>query len=336
MSAGGSTKVVVTAMCSNLGVALVKLAAAVLTGSGAMMSEAIHTFVDTGNQILMLIGIRRSQIPPSEQYPFGHHRELYFWGFIVASVLFLGGGVLTTYNGVQHLLHPDAPEHLRIMGHEVYEPLFNSIILVIGGLMEFGSLRSAWKEFTDDAEGLNPFRAFRECTNASTLVVLVEDIGAMVGLGIALLSQALIALTGWWWIDGTASLMIGIMLLVASYALVREMFGLNIGENSDPELARDIRAVVAAHPGVLFINELLVEHRGPDSVLVLISIDGRDSATIGDGEKLVTRLEREIKDKFEEVNRVFIEFQSKEDSRESIIELMDEYRHADEPHSEAV
>lgn len=325
MSAGGSTKVVVTAMLSNLGVAVVKLAASLLTGSGAMMSEAIHTFVDTGNQLLMLIGIKRAQIPPSEKFPFGHHRELYIWGFIVASVLFFGGGVVAIVNAVHHLIHPDAPEHLRILGHEIYEPLFNSIILIVGGAMEFASLKAAWQEFTDDAEGLNPLRAFRESTNASTLVVLVEDVSAMLGLGIALLSQIAIALTHWWWIDGAASLAIGLVLLVASYALVREMFGLNIGENSDPELARDIRTVVASYPDVLFINELLVEHRGPNSVMVLISIDGRDNDTIGNGEKLVTRLEREIKDKFEEVNRVFIEFQSKEDSRKSMIELMESY-----------
>ena len=332
MSAGGSTKVVITAMCSNLGVALVKLAAALLTGSGAMMSEAIHTFVDTGNQILMLIGMKRSQIPPSKQYPFGHHRELYIWGFIVASVLFFGGGVMAIFNAVHHLLHPDAPEHLRIFGHEIYEPLFNSIVLIIGGAMEFSSLRAAWKEFTDDAEGLNPFRAFRESTNASTLVVLVEDVSAMVGLGIALLSQILIALTGWWWIDGTASLLIGFVLLIASYALVREMFGLNIGENSDPELAESIRELVSSHAGVEHINELIVEHRGPHSVLVLLSVDGRDSASLGDGEKLVTRIENSIKSQHEEVNRVFIEFQSKKDSDQAIAVLMEDY----EPHEEAV
>ena len=314
MSAGGSVRVVVTALCSNLAVACFKLGAAIITGSGAMMSAAIHTFVDTANQVLMLIGMKRSQIPASARFPLGHHRELSFFAVVVAGVLFSGGGVMAVMNAIHHIMHPDTPEVIKIFGHETQEWLVNTVVLVVGGILEAPSLLSALKEFRLGNPGVSFYKAFRKTTDVMTLVVLVEDLSAVTSLCITLISVILTAITGLRWIDGLASLLVGLLLMVSSALLLRECYAINTGESSDPELVKGIIDHVVLIPEIEHVNTVIVEFRGIHHAMVILSLDCVNSLPTGESEKLTTRIEQELRAKWNVIHWVVIEYQSRKDS----------------------
>lgn len=305
------------ALLGNLAVAACKGGAAMATGSSAMFSEAVHTLVDCGNQVLMLVGIKRAARPADASHPFGYNREIYFWSFVVAVALFFGGSLVALYEGWEKFWHPHAPEAVTLLGLSMPGYVLNLAILAIAAAIEGWAFSVAWKAFRERSDRRDVLSALKRSDDPSIFVVLFEDAAALAGIVVAAVGIVLSQVTGAYWIDGLASMGIGLLLLGASVFLGLESFSLLMGEASDPELVASIRRMAAAQPGVVHVNEVLAEHRGPGAVLVLISLDYRDNLPGGRIEHTTTKLEWAIKAEFPEVNRVFIECQSKADSEEA-------------------
>ena len=314
MSADGSTSVVIKAMLSNLALAVFKFGAAFITASSAMMSEAIHTLVDTVNQILMLIGIKRSKMPACEKHPLGHQRELYIFTFLVACLLFFMGGAFAVGSSIYHLIYPPATEQIIIFGHHIAGWLVNLIVLIAGFAADGSSLLTAYSEFKTEIGKRSIFDAFKRSTNASVMLVLVEDFGAVIGLTITLVGIMLSAATGLIWIDTVASLLTGVVLLVGSYILGKETYSLAVGESANKETVDGIKNIINSFEEVEHINELITINRGPSSILVIMSLDIVNDDTSKEVEELTTEIEDLVKSQYPNVDKVFVEYQSKEDS----------------------
>ena len=295
--ASSSLRVIIAALVGNSLIALTKFTAAALTGSSAMLSEGIHSLVDTGNQVLLLHGLRRSARPPDEEFPFGHGKEVYFWSFVVAILIFALGSGLSTYEGVRHLLHPRASE----------KPLINYAVLGISLVFEFASWYVAMKEFSSSATGEGYIRAVKKAKNPTLFVVFFEDSAAMLGLVAAFLGVLLTHLTGNPLYDGLASIVIGVILGGTAIWLAYETKGLLIGQGARPEVVESIRSLSAGLPGVNRVGEVLTLHMGPDFVLVNISLDFDDDVPAGTVERTLAELDRRIKQRHPEVKRVFAE-----------------------------
>lgn len=298
--ASGSRKVVIAAMLGNLAIAATKFAAAAFTGSSAMLSEGVHSTVDTGNQLLLLHGMRRAALPPDERFPFGRGKEIYFYSFVVAILIFgLGAGV-SIYEGIVHLRHPVQAER----------PLLNYLVLGASMCFEGSAWWMALREFRRTKGERGWLRAVSRSKNPSLLVVLFEDSAALLGLLAALAGVFLTQLTGDPRFDGAASILIGCILAATASWLAYETHGLLLGEGAQPEVVATIRAMVLARPEIESINELATLHMGPDYVLVTLSVDFADGKSSGDVERAVAALDREIKTAFPMVRRVFVEAES--------------------------
>lgn len=280
-----STVVVLAALAANLGIAVAKFVAAALTGSTAMLTEGVHSVVDSLNQMLLLYGQRRARRPADAVHPFGYARELYFWSFVVAILIFAVGAVVSAYEG---WLHIAAPEPLR-------DPTINYVVLGIAFVLEGASWTIAVRAFARGRAGLGWWQAVRESKDPAGFIVLFEDSAALAGL--------IVAAAGVWashhWgdgrLDGVASIVIGAMLGVVAILLAREAKGLLIGERTDPATIERIRASVLAHPEVSAVNHVRTIHTGPDSVFVAISADFDDALTMGAAETLIARIADELK-----------------------------------------
>ena len=300
-------KVVIAALVGNFLIAMTKFAAALLTGSSAMLSEGVHSLVDTGNQALMLLGMKRAQRPASAGFPFGHGKEIYFWSFMVALLLFgLGAGV-SIWEGVWHIQHPA----------EMTRPVVAYTVLLASLVFEGISFSIALKEFDKERNGLGYLEAARRGKNPVFFVVLFEDGAAMLGLLTALAGVTLTHLTGSPIWDGLASIIIGLVLAATAIWLARETMGLLIGEGADKTVVAAIRSCAVAHPQIENINEIATLHMGPDFIVVNMSLDFSDQLGIGELESLVTRLTREIKALDPSIKRVFIEAESRENHEHS-------------------
>lgn len=292
-----SKKVIYAALVGNSLIAVTKFAAAVFTGSAAMMSEGIHSLVDTGNQVLLLHGLRRSQRPPDEQFPFGHGKEVYFWSFAVAILIFAVGAGLSFTQGLHHTLDPRPLQNVHV----------NYIVLGFAMLFEGGALFIAAREFRIHKGRLGYMEAVKRGKDPTMFVVLFEDSAAMLGLIVAFAGIALCQVTGNPIFDGIASMTIGVILGVTAVWLAYETKGLLIGESASREVVARIRAVAADHPHVLTVNEVATLHMGPDSVVVNLSldfVDGIDAAAVEAG---VTELNAAIKAIDGGIKRVFVE-----------------------------
>lgn len=301
MAAGGSTRVVLIAFGGNLLIALCKLAAALFTGASAMLAEAIHSFVDSGNQLLLLWGLKRAKRPADKRHPFGYGMEVYFWAFIVAILLFSLGAGVSIYEGIKKIENP----------HPVESPYVNYVVLGLAILFEGYAFRTAIREMNRQRrQGESAFHYVRRSKDAATFVVLFEDAAALLGIFIAIGGLVATQATNDPVYDGWASVAIGCLLALAAVLLASETKSLLIGESADPKLVSEIEAMVAQDDRILRLNELLTMHLGPHDVLVTLSVDFKDDRTAGDVEASITGLERRIKDAFPEVRRVFIEAQS--------------------------
>lgn len=300
MSAGGSTKVVVAALVGNGLIAALKFAAAVFTGSSAMLSEGVHSLVDTGNQGLILYGLRRAKKPADDNHPFGYGMELYFWSFVVALLIFAIGAGVSLYEGVEKVLHP----------HPVTDVWVNYLVLGVAAVIEGIAWWFAFKEFNSRRGHRSYMSAIRESKDPAVFTVLMEDSAAMLGLLVAFGGIAL----GEWLsmpiLDGVASIIIGVILAVVATQLAVECKALLIGEGARSAVVRGIRAIAHATEGVIAVNELLTMHLGPDDILVTVSLDFVDGISSQDVEALISTLEQEIKHSYPDVTRVFIEAQS--------------------------
>jgi cation diffusion facilitator family transporter len=285
------------AMAANLAIAATKLVAAGFTGSSAMISEGIHSLVDTGNQLLLLLGLRRSRRPPDAAHPFGHGMEQYFWGLVVAMLLFGIGGGMSVYEGITHLLHP----------HPLEDAAWSYVTLGIAFVFEGVSWTLAMRQLRPLIRERGVWKALRTSKDPSVLILFFEDSAALAGLALAFLGVFLGHLWSAPAADGIASVLIGLLLAGVATLLVHESKGLLLGESADPEVLRDIREIVAADPAVARSGYPLTMHLAPEEVLLNLEIDFRPQLPPGRITESINRLEREIRRRHPEVRRIFIE-----------------------------
>jgi cation diffusion facilitator family transporter len=299
MAGSGSKKVIYAALVGNGLIAVTKYAAAAYTGSSAMFSEAIHSTVDSGNQVLLLLGMKRAKRPPDARHPFGYGPEIYFWAFVVAILIFSLGAGISIYEGIQKLLHP----------HPMTNPTINYIVLGLAMIFEAGAWWVAYKEFQNTKGKRGYLDAIRVSKDPSVFTVLLEDTAAMLGLIVAFVGIAAGQMLGIAELDGLASIVIGLILAATAVLLAVETKGLLIGEGADPDLVTAVRGLVMTSPNVAGINEALTMHLGPREVLLTLSLDFANSLSAGDVERSVSELEVQIKRAHPEIRRVFIEAQ---------------------------
>ena len=268
MAPRSSKKVIYAALLGNVLVALTKFAAAGLTGSSAMVSEAIHSLVDTGNEVLLLYGLRRAARPPDELHPLGHGRELYFWSFIVTLLIFALGAGVSVYEGISHVMAPVPMSNTVV----------NYVVLSLAFVFEGVSWRVAIKEFRSAKGDRGYFEAVRQSKDPTMFMVLFEDTAALIGVVIALAGIATSETFDLPVLDGAASIGIGILLGVVAIFLAREAKGLLIGEPAALEVVSSICAIARAHPGVERSNGLFTVHLGPDQIVAAISVRLRGHA----------------------------------------------------------
>jgi cation diffusion facilitator family transporter len=295
-----SDRVVHAALAGNLLVAATKLAAAWWTGSSAMLSEALHSCVDTGNQLLLLYGLMQARRPPDPSHPLGHGRELYFWSFIVALIMFALGAGASIYEGVDRLLHPE----------QIVDPLINYIVLGCSFLFEASSWWVAHRKFAAWKGGMGYLEAVRRSKDPPTFLVLLEDSAALIGLTIALAGTAAAQYSGDPLYDGMASIAIGLLLAAVGAIIGRETKGLLIGERASRKVERSIMGIASADEGVERANGLLTFHLGPDHVVATLSLEFSDQLMTPQIEAIVDRLEQHIRAAHPEVIAVFIKPQT--------------------------
>lgn len=292
-----SKAVVWAALGGNLAIAVSKILAATFTGSSAMWSEAVHSLVDTGNQWLMLLGMRRSSRPPSETHPFGHGLELYFWSFVVAIMIFgLGAGV-SIFQGIGKILHPEPMRNVWV----------NYLVLAIGILFEGAVWIFALREFRRQNRKLGWVRAIRSSKDPTVFTVLFEDTAALLGLLVALLGIFVAELTGKPIYDALASIVIGLILAATATLLANECRGLLTGEAATSSVRKQIGTLLCQHPSVVDVHRVLTMHFAPQDVLLTASIKFDDSLAVPQLEQVIAELEDTIRSHHPEVKRIFLE-----------------------------
>ncbi len=292
-----SKKAIYAALIGNSLIAITKFIAAAMTGSSAMISEGIHSVVDTGNQLLLLFGMKRSARPADARFPYGYGKELYFWSFVVAILIFAVGAGLSIYEGINHLVHP-----VHVENHTV-----NYVVLSLAMIFEGFAWTIAWREFKRHRRGRSFLKAVTGGKDPTLFVVIFEDSAAMIGLLIALAGVALGDITGNPYYDGAASVAIGLLLAGTAAWLAYETKGLLIGEAADPDVVAGIRRIASEHEEVLHVNEVLTLHMGPEFILVTMSVDFRDDLEAGRIERAVCALDGAVKDAYPRVKKVYIE-----------------------------
>jgi cation diffusion facilitator family transporter len=307
VATSGSTGVVIVALAANVGIAVAKFVAAAWTGSSAMLSEAIHSLVDTGNQGLLLLGIKRAQRPADALHPFGYSRELYFWSFVVAILLFSLGAGVAIYEGVDKLLDP----------HPITDPFVNYAVLAVAFALEAFSATKATSEFNRRRGSAPALIALRSSKDPALFTVLLEDLAALIGLTIAAIGIGISHATGSPAADGYASILIGLLLGAVAAFMSIEIRSLIIGEAASPAARRDIQEAIVAElaPGrpLRAVNEIRTVHLGPRDILVAASVDFEDGETAASIEAATTRIENAIRARHPEVRRIYIEGQSARD-----------------------
>ncbi len=294
--AGGSTRVIITALAANVGIAIAKFIAAGITGSSAMLTEGVHSLVDSTNHVLLLYGTKRAQKPADNIHPLGYGRELYFWSFVVAILVFSLGAGIAIYEGILHILHPEKGT----------DPLVAYIVLGVAFVLEGWSTWEALKAFNLSRGKRSLLQAIRASKDAPTIIVLLENGGAIAGLILAGIGIFLSHLTGnpvW---DGLASVAIGLVLAAVAILLIIEAKGLLIGESADPELVDAIRRSAEAHVGVQRVIDVLTIHHSPDQVVSVISADFDDTISAADVERIVRDIEATVAAEFPIVTKLYV------------------------------
>ena len=298
--AAGQKKVVYAALAGNLAIAVTKFIAASITGSSAMLSEGVHSVVDTGNQALLLYGMRRSRRPADERFPFGHGKEVYFWSFVVALLVFALGAGVSFYQGVHHLLYPV----------EVERPFVNYVVLAFDAVFEAGSWSVAYREFRAKAGSRGSVEAVRRGKDPTDFAVLLEDSAALAGIAVAFVGVLAGHLTGDARFDGAASMIIGLILAATAIWLARETKGLLIGESANREVVSEIKRLAGSYREIDRVNEVLTMHIGPEYILANISVDIACDVPRTRAHAIMDELDVRIKRADPRVKRVFIESQN--------------------------
>jgi cation diffusion facilitator family transporter len=285
------------AIGANVAIAITKFVVAGITGSSAMLSEGIHSAVDTFNGVLLLVGLKLSKRPATPEHPFGHGKELYFWSLIVAVLIFgLGGGV-SFYEGIQHIR---APEPMR-------DPTWNYVVLAAAFVFEGTSFLIALKQFRGQAKGTPFWQALDRSKDPTTYTVLAEDSAALVGLLVAALGIYLGHALDMPVLDGVASVVIGVLLAGVAVLLIAQARGLLIGEGIRPETARAIRAIAMEQPSVEDVGHVLSMYIGADEALVIVDVNFKDDISTGEAGDAIAAIETEVRARCPTIRRIFIE-----------------------------
>lgn len=300
MATGSTHKTIFAAIAANFAIAITKFIAAFTTGSSAMLSEGIHSLVDTGNEFVLLYGIRRSQRPPDQNHPFGHGQELYFWTLIVAILIFAVGGGMSVYEGITNLIHP----------HAIENPTWNYVVLGLAIVFEGSSWMIAFKEFLPSVGKQTLWQAVRSSKDPTIFTVLFEDSAALLGLVVAFLGIFFGHLWHNPYLDGTASIVIGIILAVVAILLAYESRGLLVGEGADPETVNHIRSLAMADPAVEAVFRVLTLHFGPHEVLLNLEIQFHRNLSAEAVAQAIDRLEASIRNHHPNIGNIFVEAES--------------------------
>ncbi len=294
--AGGSTRVILTALVANVGIAVAKFIAAGITGSSAMVTEGVHSLVDSTNHVLLLYGTKRAAKPADAIHPLGYSRELYFWSFVVAIMVFALGAGVAVYEGIHHIRHPEPGA----------DPTIAYVVLAISFALESWSTWEAMKAFNAVRGKRGFFQSIRASKDAPTIVVLLENGGALLGILVAAIGIWIGHVTGdprW---DGAASVLIGVILGLIALLLAAEAKGLLIGESADPELDEALRRIASAKPGVTQVGAVITVHHSPDHILAGIDVNFDNHISAGEVEAIVREIEQDVHRDWPAVFRVLI------------------------------
>jgi cation diffusion facilitator family transporter len=267
--AGETRKAVVAAVIGNLAIAATKFIAAAFSGSAAMLAEAIHSLVDTGNGGLMLYGLHRSRKPADEDHPFGYGHELYFWTLMVGILVFALGGGMSIVTGISHLAEPRAPEHVG----------WNYAVLGFAMVFEGSSWYFGLKAFQTELRGRGILETIHATKNPANFAILLEDSAALVGLALALAGIFLAEQLGEPWIDGASSIAIGVLLCLVAFVMVFESKELLVGEGMEKQTLARLRAIVQAEPAIEAVDKLTTMYLGPEEVMLAITLRFRSGTS---------------------------------------------------------
>ena len=298
--AGEKPIAVYGAAAANGVIAITKFVAAGFTGSSAMAAEGIHSVVDTGNQLLILFGIKRSKTPADERHPFGYGKELYFWSLIVAMLLFGIGGGMSFYEGIRHLRHPS----------ELGDPTWNYWVLGIGLVVESIAWWLALKELLKAQGERSLWQALRESKDPAVFIVLGEDTAAMLGLIVAFFGVYLGHRFETPVFDGGASIVIGVILTTVAVFLAYESKGLLIGESADMDVVRGVREIGRKDEAVEEVAPPMTMYLAPKEVLLTLEVDFKNELSAEEVERSIDRIERNIRERYPQIKRIFIEAES--------------------------
>lgn len=300
--AGNSKIAIYGAIVANSLIAISKFVASFFTGSSAMLAEGIHSLVDTGNGLLLLLGIKRSKQEPDALHPFGYGKEVYFWSFVVSILIFSLGGGFAIYEGIHALQDP----------HVVEDPTWNYVVLCAALVFEGAALYVALKAFNKSRmKSQNLIRSIIRSKDAATFAVIIEDTAAVMGLSIALLGVFLSQQLNNPYLDGAASVLIGILLLAVATFLAKESKGLLLGESAHPEVVMAIEKILERNINVMEWALPQTMHFGPDSVLLVIEVDLDDNLELLQAEQTMDSLRLEIKNKYPQITKVYIQSTNK-------------------------
>jgi cation diffusion facilitator family transporter len=291
-----STRTLVVALLANLGIAAAKFVAAAITGSSAMLTEGVHSVVDSTNQLLLMWGRRAAKRPPDRFHPFGYGRELYFWSFVVAVLVFSLGAGVSIYEGIIHIADPE----------EAVSPYIAYAVLLVAFLLEGWSTLEAFNDFKKAKGRLGWWKAVRQSKDPPAFIVLLENGAAMAGIVAAAIGLMLSQFSGDPFYDGAASVVIGIILGLTAMLLAYESKGLLIGEAADPELVSGLRRLVSAKEGVVGVGHVLTIHSAPDQITGMINVDFDDRMLAREVERLVCDVELEARERWPHLRQLFI------------------------------
>ncbi len=300
-----SKKVVIAALAGNVAIAVCKFGAAYMSGSTATLAEAVHSLADTGNQALLLVGMRLAAAGASDKFAFGRASERYFWPFVVALLLFSVGGAFAVFEGIDHLFH-GAPQGSRLWSYGV---------LGVSLVMEAMSFRVAFREFKLMAKGKPLREALFDSRDPTIPLVLAEDTMAMVGLVLAFVAVGLSQITGIAWLDPAGSILIGISLCGVAVLLAKITHALLIGESATPEDQTTALDITEAVEGVERVTQMLTLHLGPEEVVLAMKLAFRAGMKVEEVEDLTNEIERRIRAKMPHMRKIFIEVDSRGDGR---------------------
>ena len=298
-----SRTLIILALIANAIIAVIKFVAAGVSGSSAMLAEGFHSVADTGNQLFLLRGSAASRYAPNAKHPFGRGKEIYFWSFMVAVFLFVGGAVIAFLEGLDRIRHPEHGSGL----------VFSLVVLGLAAIFEiFIAFRPALREFNRIRSGRSVLATVRDSRDPALIVVMFEDTAAVIGLVIAATGLILADITGWAQWDGIASIIIALLLASVAWMLAFEMKALLIGEAATRQERSLIRGATLAVPEVESIGRLLTMQLSPDDILVNMDVDLSDGLTDHQVEEVIDRIEASVRSSVPAASRIFIELESSE------------------------